>query len=1055
MSLQRTDNVKRIVALTFFAGFLHVLSGATIPDNLISQATAHGKIDATENRDLCGSSFQWLKKLVSDRRCSVAMAAESAGNSTLEELEAVLLNEQNVSYRKRNETKAILRQKIMDRPEILDEINANIIVGHPDLFNENLLNKLFDELRGYHKDRAASRAITTIAANTTDRRLVKNLVTKIAAAFDNDDATYWAACIVSKIASARPELINGVLIDKLFSRLADENSRIISAAALIDIVLNTEDDRMKKNVLSRVFHALDDKDTAWPAGYILFHVAEAKPDLIKADGIDQLFTVLKNEAAAFSGFDSLSLIASLSDRKLALNISGTLSVIASDTDDDVVAEDIILRALGALGVKGTERSAAYILFGIAKRNPDRIDLHAVDRLFAILKDKEPAFYASEALAALASNTKDKTVADNIISRTMAVLDDKDSAWKAANIISGVVKSRSIKISSRDIDKLLPLLSDRDHSLYASDALSDLALYATDEALAESITATVINSLSRKETEPPGVDKKKPSVRTAAIILKIAKKKPHLLQPHIGELLHKLENRSIRDEICYSLYYAFLSGDQKTIDRISVFIGESLSAKKLQPIRHDALLYFAQIISYELDRLHYFDNTNSRMREIIDLMPDSLLYIVLAQGVEGYIVTFKEIHRNFKQNVFNQKYEVDDQADNDKLWEQFAELDPKSRFLGDILYAYAAKGHLRYIIPEKTDIREDMVDESIDLIKEIHNPGEIKNKGMLMAETITYFLHNMKTKKYTKKRLLTVYKENRDNIPQKVMFESLIFKNKDILEEELGQKEKQEIIYSGNYIDYRLIPGDLNKKSQKMFIYFSDSQKGYLTRMIDYYMGHRELYMGDKAMRHPHMKTVNGFTIDKARSTPGIVDGRTADRAMGEADRIRIVLTKTLIQSNTVEYVISNDMNALHEAADDMSYTAYGFAGHSGENWVFREIVGTKVGDRDRYVWIFDGSCGSARHATDVVKNRKMFLFSNLETGKGPINQIQTYYIAHYLAEGLFREWQQLRKQMRDEHTGYTRRMYYPGNPADNVLKNFIFNMERLRHQTERGNRVNP
>jgi hypothetical protein len=177
--------------------------------------------------------------------------------------------------------------------------------------------------------------------------------------------------------------------------------------------------------------------------------------------------------------------------------------------------------------------------------------------------------------------------------------------------------------------------------------------------------------------------------------------------------------------------------------------------------------------------------------------------------------------------------------------------------------------------------------------------------------------------------------------------------------------------------------------------------------------------------------------------------------MGEAGRIRAVLTKTLIQSNTVEYVISNDMNALHDAADDMSYTAYGFAGHSGENWVFREIIGQKVGVRDRYVWIYDGSCGSARHAADVVKNRKMFLFSNLETGKGPINQIQTYYIAHYLAKGPFQEWQQLRKQMRDEHTGYTSRMYYPGNPADNVLKNFIFNMERLSHQTERGNRVNP
>jgi hypothetical protein len=34
--------------------------------------------------------------------------------------------------------------------------------------------------------------------------------------------------------------------------------------------------------------------------------------------------------------------------------------------------------------------------------------------------------------------------------------------------------------------------------------------------------------------------------------------------------------------------------------------------------------------------------------------------------------------------------------------------------------------------------------------------------------------------------------------------------------------------------------------------------------------------------------------------------------------------------------------------------------------------------------------------------------------------------------------------MMDEHTGYTGKMFYPGSPADNVLKNFIDNnMERL------------
>ena len=29
------------------------------------------------------------------------------------------------------------------------------------------------------------------------------------------------------------------------------------------------------------------------------------------------------------------------------------------------------------------------------------------------------------------------------------------------------------------------------------------------------------------------------------------------------------------------------------------------------------------------------------------------------------------------------------------------------------------------------------------------------------------------------------------------------------------------------------------------------------------------------------------------------------------------------------------------------------------------------------------------------------------------------------------------------HAGYTSKLFYPGNPADNVLKNFIENINRL------------
>ena len=73
----------------------------------------------------------------------------------------------------------------------------------------------------------------------------------------------------------------------------------------------------------------------------------------------------------------------------------------------------------------------------------------------------------------------------------------------------------------------------------------------------------------------------------------------------------------------------------------------------------------------------------------------------------------------------------------------------------------------------------------------------------------------------------------------------------------------------------------------------------------------------------------------------------------------------------------------------------------------------------------------------------MYLFSNLETGRVPVNQIQIYYIAHYLALGRFTQWHDLKTHMINTHAGYTSKLFYPGNPADNVLKNFIENINRI------------
>ena len=432
-----------------------------------------------------------------------------------------------------------------------------------------------------------------------------------------------------------------------------------------------------------------------------------------------------------------------------------------------------------------------------------------------------------------------------------------------------------------------------------------------------------------------------------------------------------------------------------------------------------------------------------MRKMLKNLPTELLYLVLAQGVEGYITTFKEAHRAFKQRKFGKAYGIDDQADNTRMWPQFKIIDAQAIYLGDLLYAYGAKGHLGYIIPSDRRPRRDMIDTAINLIDEINGTDEVKNRGTLLAETITEFLHHARAGEYTREKLLQSYRKSTVRTPKRIIFEALIFKNRRVVEQGLTAVEKEEIFDSGKYFDYSRIPNELNQKSQKMFIYFSDTQKGYLTRMVDYYTGQDMLFIGNESIPHPHLKTIHGFAVDRKRSTPGVTNGITADRILGIDGHIRVVLIKTLPLGNRIEFVISNRIDDLHEAADGADYTAYGFAGHSGENWQFRETMGNQVGRKNRWIWVYDGSCGSARHVTRVVKNRNMYLFSNLETGRGPVNQIQIYYIAHYLASGRFEQWHDLKTHMISMHAGYTSKLFYPGNPADNVLKNFIENINRI------------
>ena len=575
------------------------------------------------------------------------------------------------------------------------------------------------------------------------------------------------------------------------------------------------------------------------------------------------------------------------------------------------------------------------------------------------------------------------------------------------------------------------------------AFINIAMYTQNDKLSEDILSIVANCL--KDTQP--------DVRIVRNIAGIAKQKPSLFSEYINILFSKLDDNHINNEVFESLYILLMSGDKDIKESIKAFIDKSLSKKQIEPIVYSQLLYFAQNLSYKLDRSHYWDTSNSKLKKDLNKIPDNLLYLILAQGVEGYITTFKEVHREFKQRRFHKHYLLNERTDDENLWEKFNDIDPNRIFLGSILYAYSAKGHLSYIIPNNKKFRHHMIDTSLKVIDEINDKDEVKSKGTLMAETITFFLYNQSTGGYSRNKLIDIYHQNKDSVPKRVMFESLIFKNKEILRSKLTQKEIKEIILSGHYADYTLIPNDINRKNQRIFIYFSPTQKGYLTRMIDYYTGNKFIFLGDKKVPHPHLKTINGFVIDKALSTSGIADGSSANKIMAKQEYIKVVLVKQLEDGKQIMVDLSNRLSDLEMAVDNTNYVAYCFAGHSSENWLFRDIIGRKSGEWDRFLWIYDGSCGGARHIADVITNPKIFLFSNLETGKGPVNQIQVYYIAHYLAKGLFKEWEQLKSYMISNHTGYTDKLLFPGSSADNVLKNYITNINRL-NALENGTMLN-
>ena len=999
-------------------GFLITVAGIDLPSLLFSPSGSQNTTARKQQEPVAS--------------LSVAHAASATQQSSTEELVRIFMSA-DLKPRDRRKTRELLHHRIIGNPEMLVEAPSRLIIRHPNLFDSRWLDMLFHHLESGTSERAASSVLAIIAIHAIRPEVTQDIVSRLSAALDHPYASWWAAHTVSKIARSRPGLVDDTMVNRLFALLKDPDSDVIASDALATTALKTTDSAVVKEILARSFSALANGGTAEIAAYTIFKIAEKKPHLITHRQIVQLFDSLNRHPVNSTTQISLAAIAVFKEKQTAHHVADALAAIARSTPDKKRLKTIVTSAFVDLDHKNTVRMAFYLLFRIAQTCPAALEAEHIHTLFAMLQNDDFALFASDVISAMIAHTEDPETVKHLLLKTLSALEVEKPSGPTLNIIARAVQ---LKPECFDMDvqnRLYSIVRKKDFTQSASHPLIQIAKHTTDRRLAGHITDSIMRRFNSSGE----------AGEAAKLILKIVREKARLLLPHVEALLLSLTQRPIHKEISYSLYYALLSGDKNIRQKVSRFIENHLSKPASDPNLSDSLLRFAQTVSYELDRLHYFDPTNSKMRKMMQKLPDELLYLVLAQGVEGYITTFKEAHREFKHRKFGKIYGIDDQADNTRMWPQFKTIDSQAIYLGDLLYAYSAKGHLGYIIPSDMRARRDMVDTSVDLIDEISDTDEVKKRGTLLAETITQFLHHAHAGEYTRGKLLQSYRKSMVRTPKRIIFEALIFKNRNVVEQQLTAIEKKEIFASGNYFDYSRIPDALNQKSQQMFIYFSDTQKGYLARMIDYYTGQKTLFIGDATIPHPHLKTIHGFAVEPIRSTPGVTNGITADRILGMGGHVRVVLIKTLPLGNRIEFVISNRIDDLHEAADDTSYTAYGFAGHSSENWQFRDIMNDQVSQTDRQVWVYDGSCGSARHVTRVVKNRNMYLFSNLETGRGPVNQIQIYYIAHYLASGRFVQWHDLKTHMINMHAGYTSKLFYPGNPADNVLKNFIENINRL------------
>ena len=928
---------------------------------------------------------------------------------------------------------ACLQAAVIQNPAILSEMDDRIIRAYPELFNKRVLDRLFAFLQDDTTDRPASKAIVHLLVAAADLTLQQSIVARLNQALSTSATAWRAAEMTSMVAKQRPQALDQLIIDRLWQNLNDPFTRIISAYALGTLAIHTPDQTITSVTLDRAFTLLMRQKNAEAAAYIIFKLAESRSSFFKDKHINQLFDYLYQNDAVEDHAVSLALLAQRRDRNAYWYVTDALAAIAVSGSSQFVARDIIAKAFEAFHNPPTAKPAALILQKTAETIPFLIDAKRVSGLFDLIAYPEQASYAAEVLAAYVAHTSDEDLARLIVTRALPLLTDRDTIPYAITIISGIEAGRQSLIDDHVVSLLLSVLDNDGTGLASASALSDMAVFVDHDVIAQAIISAAL--LHLRPSAPPK--------QAARIIRTMANQRPLQLRPHINELLHFLVKPAVRREIGQSLYYALLANDPFIAADITAYIEAQLALMQLGPAVHESLLAWGQTISFDLDRQHNIDITNRRMRRTIAKLPDHLLYLLLAQGVEGYITTFKEIHRAFKQRKLQRNFKIDETNGNDRLWPLFKAIDRHGHFTSELLFAYSAKGHLAYIIPGTEGARQDMIDTALDLILRIENVDQIKTQGTLMAGAMGLFVSDPRMRAYASQRLVQVYRENIDHLGSRVMLEALIFKNRTFLERYLRADEKAAILHSGHYIDYALIPNSLNARSQKIFYYFDNSQKGYLSRIVDYYLGRPQLFSGDGFLAHPHLDTIKGYRIDAARSTVGVSDGFSADRAMGNNNKIRVVLFKTLPNGNHVEYEISNSIDWLEQALIDTRFDAYGFAGHSSESWRFRDLVAEHLGDSDRPIWIYEGSCGSARQLPRIVQNLKIYLFSNLETGQGAINQIQVYYIAKYLAEGRFATWPQLKEQMEKAHSDYTSKLYYPGSPADDVLKNYLYNIKRL------------